>query len=155
LDLGQIVNVHTELFGDFGKEESDGTLTDIHDLKLIDPNLHPFRKGKLINDKIINPLKYKVVNGMSMNKLLGATDSIEKMNYKYHADVESFEGIAYAYSCIMQQVSFMQIRVVSQFVEPMAGDSGDLELAIDNLNEALIRLVNHFEENPFNKETRV
>lgn len=148
LDLGQVVNVHTEIFGDFGKEEADGKLTDIHDLQLIDPNLHPFRKGKLINENLINPLKYKVVNGMSMNKLLGSMESIELMNYKYHADIESFEGIAYAYACIMQQVPFIQIRAVSQFVEPMASDSSDLELAIDNLNEALIRLINYFQDNP-------
>jgi futalosine hydrolase len=153
LDLGQVVNVHTEIFGDFGREEHDGTLTDIHDLQLIDPNLYPFRKAKLTNEQLINPLKYKVVNGMTVNKILGSTESIERMNYKYHADIESFEGLAYAYACMMQHMPFMHIRAISQFVEPMASDSGDLDLAIDNLNEALIRFINYFEEHPFKKDS--
>lgn len=153
LDLGQVVNIQSEIFGDFGVEDHDGSWVDMHELKLIEPNIHPFRKGKIINEHLINPLKYKVVNGMSVNKLYGSTESIERMNYKYHADIETFEGIAYAYACVMQHLEFIQIRAVSQFVEPMAVDSADLDLAIDNLNEGLIRLINYFQENPIKKGT--
>lgn len=146
LDIGQVVHIISEQYGDFGIEEPDGTLKDIHELALVDANLYPFKKSKIQNEKVINPLKYKVVQGMSVNMLHGSTENIERMNHKYHADVESLDGISFAYACAMNRLKYSHLRAVSQFIEPSHLERPDLDLAIDNLNEAIIRTVHHFSQ---------
>ena len=51
------------------------------------------------------------------------------------------EGAAFFLACLLSEVPFLEIRSISNFVEPRNREAWDLPLAIDNLNVALIELI--------------
>ncbi len=52
------------------------------------------------------------------------------------------EGAAFFYACLMTQAPFLQIRAISNYVEPRNKDNWNIPLAIDRLNEVLAQMVN-------------
>jgi len=59
--------------------------------------------------------------------------------------VESMEGAAFFYACLMAEVPFLEIRSISNFVEPRNRDAWDLPLAIGNLNQVLAEILGAWE----------
>lgn len=142
--LGEVVNVISEQFGDLGVEEADGSFTDVHQLGLIDPHQPPFLDGKLLNVKGAEFDFLPKCKGLTVNKVHGSKASIEAIRSKYNADVESMEGAAFFLACLLANVPFLEIRSISNHVEPRNRDAWDLPLAINNLNETLKGLVASF-----------
>ena len=51
------------------------------------------------------------------------------------------EGAAFFYACLMMQVPFLEIRSISNHVEPRNRAAWDIPLAIGQLNEVLIGML--------------
>ncbi len=143
LKLGDVVEVIADRFGDLGVEENDGSFTDVHDLGLTNQNQFPFESGWIKNLKPKFETKIQKVNGLTVNKVNGCTNSIEKIKSKYNADIESMEGAGFLYACRMMDVSAHQFRAISNYVEPRNKETWQIEKAIDNLNDHLIELLNN------------
>ncbi len=141
LKLGDVVNVVSERFADLGVEEADGTFTDVHELGLIDPNQQPFQNGELRNDGASEFDFLPKCKGLTVNKVHGSAASIAAILKKYRADVETMEGAAFFLACLLSGVAFLEIRSISNYVEPRNREDWDLPLAIKNLNEILLNLV--------------
>ena len=118
LEIGDVVNVVSELFCDLGVENADGTFTDVHELGLINPNEPPYQNGVLYNPNAVEQQFLPPVNGLTVNKVHGADSSITAINSKYNADIESMEGAAFFQACLLAKVDFLEIRAISNFVEP-------------------------------------
>ncbi len=139
--IGDVVNIVSERFGDLGVEMADGTFTDVHELGLINPNEAPFQKGVLNNPKAIEQQFLPPANGLTVNKVHGCSSSIKSIKSKYKADVESMEGAAFFMACLMTKVDFLEIRAISNYVEPRNKENWNITLAIENLNKVLIEMI--------------
>ncbi len=141
LKIGEVVNVVSERFGDLGVEEADGTFTNVHELGLINANEAPFQNGALNNPKAIEHQFLPPANGLTVNKIHGNSSSIKAVRLKYNADLESMEGAAFFLACLMSKIDFIEIRAISNYVEPRNKENWNIPLAIENLNEVLIEMV--------------
>jgi len=141
LDLGAVVEVIADRFGDLGVEENDGSFTDVFDLGLTKENQFPFESGWIKNTKPKFETTVPKIKGLTVNKVHGTEESILKIKAKYPADVESMEGAGFLYACRIMDVHCHQYRAISNYVEPRNKDNWQIEKAIDNLNEHLIQVL--------------
>jgi futalosine hydrolase len=142
IELGTVVEIIKDRFGDLGVEESDGSFTDVHELDLIGQNYYPFSNGWLNSDKQKLNFNLPHKSAITVNKVHGTQSSIDKVMDKYNADTESMEGAAFMFTCKSMDVKFHQIRAISNYVEPRNKENWKLNLAIDNLNAEIIKAIN-------------
>lgn len=141
LELGDVVEVIADRFGDLGVEENDGSFTDMYELGLINENQFPYESGWIKNTKPKFETNIPKVRGLTVNKVHGTTESIQKIKTKYSADIESMEGAGFLYACRVMDVHAHQFRAISNYVEPRDRDNWRIEKAIDNLNAYLIEII--------------
>lgn len=142
LALGDIVRVHSEVLGDLGVENRDEYL-DIFETGLIAANDFPYQDGALGNDfsEQIFDINLPQVKGLTVNTVSGSEATIAKRKAIYNADIETMEGAAFHYACIVHGIPFVQIRSISNYVEPRDKSKWKMKEAIAQLNEYLIKLV--------------
>ncbi len=138
LKIGEVVNVVAEWSADLGVEEADGQFKDVFEMGLVEANQPPYINARLYNSAIAGFDFLPRVQGVSVNKVHGSAESIAKVQRKYQADVESMEGVAFFYACLQMQIPFIQIRAISNYVEPRNKENWNIPLAIDNLNKVVI-----------------
>jgi futalosine hydrolase len=143
--LGDVVQVRSEVFADLGVEEADGRHTDLFQLGLWDPNTFPFVQGQLDHPESDQAAFLPLVNALTVQRVHGETESIAATLARYpKAQIESMEGAAFFYACLMTNTPFMEIRSISNYVEPRNRDAWDLPLAITNLNGVLVKMIEAF-----------
>ena len=136
-----MVHVIAETTGDLGVEETDGRFSDVFELNLLDVNQSPYINGRLYNTASSDSEFLASVRGLTVNKVHGTAESIKKIIEKYQPDVESMEGAAFFFACLQAKVPFMEIRAISNFVEPRNKENWNIPLAIDNLNKVVGELL--------------
>jgi futalosine hydrolase len=142
LRLGDVVHVVTERFGDLGVEESDGRFVDLFELGLLNADFLPFSGKMLVNSDAAQAHFLPTAHGLTVNLVHGSAESIAAIQAKYpDAQVESMEGAAFFYGCLSAGIPFVEIRGVSNFVEPRNRAAWDLPLAIKNLNARLVEML--------------
>ncbi len=142
INLGDIVEIYSDRFGDLGVEEKDGSFTDVFQLELKDPNLFPFVNGCILSDHTIKHT-YKKVKGITVNKVTGTQQSLDQLVYNNRdVQVESMEGAAFLLACRQMNIPCMQIRSISNYVETRNRASWKLEFAISELKTAFINVLN-------------
>lgn len=140
LNLGDVVQVSSDQFADVGVEEANSSFTDLFDMQLTDRNEAPYINGKLYAPNA-DANFLPTASAITVNKVHGTTNSIEKIQTKYPVDIESMEGAAFFYSCLQHQLNCLQIRSISNYVEPRNKDNWNIPLAIDNLNQVAIDMI--------------
>jgi futalosine hydrolase len=141
LKLGDVVNVVAQCFGDLGVEEKDGSFTDMFELGLLKHNEMPFVNGRLYNAEISGFDFLPSVRSISVNKVHGYIESIDKIVAKYQPDIESMEGAAFFFSCLQAKIPFLEIRGISNYVEPRNRENWCIGPAIDNLNATVMDII--------------
>ncbi len=141
IDLNRVYLVTEEGFADIGLEEADGTFSNQHDLMWIDANKYPFLKSKLKPKKIHNPTYLPTCSSVTVNKVPGTYDNIEVFQKKHHVDMLSLDGAAVMYSCIMLDIELIQFMVSTRYVEPWQKETGEVELALNQLNMRAIDIL--------------
>ncbi len=140
MQLADVVKVRSDLFADLGAFEKNN-FASIFDLGLAGMNEIPFKSGKLINQTIDGVLKnVKPVDALTVNAL---TDELERINHflkKYNAQIETMEGAAFHYVCLLEKTPFIQLRAISNYVGERNKTKWKLKEAIRNLNAELIEL---------------
>jgi futalosine hydrolase len=137
LQLGQLVNVAKDTLSELGAEDGDEFLT--YDKLNLDGE-HTFSNNLKNSYKIINQLKG--VKGITVNTIHGNEVSIAKVKKIYNPDVESMEGAAFYASCIRAGGDYTQLRAISNYVEKRDKSKWQMPLAIKNLNDFMIELIN-------------
>jgi len=143
LELGYIINVYQEQFADLGIEDKDDFYT-IFEKELHGQNTFPFSEGVLRNNtkyEIETIKKLINVSAVTVNKVHGNQVSIQKTVQKYKAEIETMEGAAFFFVCLKEGLPFYQIRSVSNFVETRKVDNWNIPLAIDNLRDTIINIL--------------
>ncbi len=142
LSLGAVLQVVSERFGDLGVEEADGRFSDLFELGLLEPSEKPYINGLLYNPDAAESRFLPHVKGLTVSKVHGYGPSITAIRQKYpDAQVESMEGAAFFQACLLSGVPFLEIRSISNYVEPRNRDAWQLGLAIENLNRTLVEMM--------------
>lgn len=143
LALGSVVHVVTDRFSELGAEDGDMFLS-IHQLNLLGANEPPFVDGRLVN-RIPPPSDtlagLPAVDGITVNTVHGREQSIAAVTERYAPQVESMEGAAFMYACLVYDQPFAQIRAVSNVVERRNRAAWKLPEAIGNLGATALRML--------------
>lgn len=139
LALGALVIVQEEILGDLGVEDS-GNFRDIFDIDLMKVSEKPFINKKLINSFSDFPLRLNLpfVRAITVNTVSGAEATIRSRQEHYDCAVESMEGAAFHYVCLQKGMPFLQVRSISNYVEPRDKSKWKIKEAIAALNRWLI-----------------
>ena len=143
--IGDVINVQTDEFADLGIEDKNDFFT-LFEKGFIEKNQIPFTESKLINPTNLN-LNLKQVSGITVNTTHGNKNSIELFKNKFNAAIETMEGAAFFYVCLNENVNFLQIRAISNYVEERNNANWDIPLAIQNLNEKLFDIIDVIKKN--------
>ncbi len=135
--IGDVLLVERDRFGDLGVEDADGRFIDVYELEMPAPNTPPYQNGWLVNPAAREQKFLPNVSAITVQKVHGSADSIAKITDKYPADLESMEGAAVHYAALMTGTPFFQIRSISNFVEPRNKNNWDIGKAIAALNQVL------------------
>lgn len=138
---GTVTVVAEEVFGDLGVKE-DNEFKDIFDLSLAE-NSFPFSGKLLVNPHkpLCNKAKLRNVRGLSVNEITTDSKRIQQLIEKYSVIVESMEGAAFHYVCLQENIPFVQLRAISNFVGERDKSKWLMKEAIENLNRELIALI--------------
>lgn len=141
IKLGEVVLVRADTFADLGMEEKENFET-IFERGFADKDQFPFSDGWLVNThEILAKSPQQAVTAITVNKV---SDSALQNNHymkKFSPEIETMEGAASHYVCLLESVPFVQIRSVSNFVGERDKGNWKIEEAIINLNEALPHLM--------------
>jgi len=142
--LGSILFVSAERYGDLGAEDRDSYI-DIFDMGLLGGNTHPHTNSMLINPILptLAGIDLPKVKGLTVNTVSGSETTIARRR-AYGCTVESMEGAAFHYVCLMEGVAFAQVRSISNYVTPRDKSQWKMKDAIINLNNWLISFSQSF-----------
>ena len=142
IELGKVVVVSDEMIGDLGVME-EGKWKDIFEMKLEKSSYPPYEKRRLPNQWMhqFNLLKLPEASSVSVNEITTDDAHIYQLIKKYNPIIESMEGAALHYVCREINIPFLQIRAISNYVGERDKTKWQVKLAIDNLNEVLLELV--------------
>ena len=142
---GTVVNVTTDCLPELGAEDGEKFLT-IQELGLLRPDEPPFTHGRLVNpDPAPHPAigALRAAHGITVNTVHGNADSIASVVARHAPEVESMEGAAFMYACLVAGTRFAQVRAVSNMVERRNRAAWKLREAVDALNDTALRLIEH------------
>ena len=137
LALGQLVNVTEDILSELGAEDGDAFLT--YDALGL-PGKHIFQASSSQVSFQVEALPK--VKGITVNTVHGCERSIRHVKQIYAPDVESMEGAACFAACEGQAKQYIQLRAISNYVEKRDKSKWQMPLAIRNLNDLLIELIN-------------
>lgn len=126
--LGTVVNVNEDTFSELGAEDHDNFLS-LEDLGFGKNTYHAF--NNLLSESVARLQKVK---GITVNQVHGQQKSISSISTRLSPCTESMEGAAVLYCCEQQDIPCLQIRSISNYVEPRNRNVWEIALAINNLN---------------------
>ena len=117
LKIGSAVAVSEEYMSDLGVFEKDA-YKDIFDMELVGRNNFPFLNAALKNpnELMLSKSGLPRVAGIGVNEISTSPLKIALFKEHYGADIESMEGNAFHYVCLMNKIPFTQLRGISNKV---------------------------------------
>lgn len=138
LQLGEVVAVQSECYGDLGAEDKEHFI-DIIDLGFIQPDAFPFQAGRIENEQpLFIGAALPMYPSLSVNTVSGQQSTIDARSTQYHCALETMEGIAFHYACRIAKIPFLQVRAISNYVTPRNRNEWNIPLAVGNVNQYLI-----------------
>jgi len=143
LPPGSVVHVTTDRIADLGAEDGDAFLS-VQELQLLGEDEFPWTRGRLVNSA--PPLnealrQLPVGDAITVNTVHGNDVTIASAVERYNPHVESMEGAAFMYSCLVHGVPFAQVRAVSNIVERRNRAAWTLRESIDALATTLVKII--------------
>ena len=141
IPLGSVLAIQKEVVADLGVMEPGG-FKNIFELRLAGSNKPPFTKGWLLNKSgILRQIKLKKATAVSTNEISTSPKKIAAYKAAFDPAVESMEGAALHYVCIKENIPFLQLRAVSNYVGERNKSRWKIKESIINLNKELIYLL--------------
>ncbi|WP_173003175.1 futalosine hydrolase [Chitinophaga sp. SYP-B3965] len=132
--IGETVVIEQEVLGDLGVEDND-QYKDLFDIGLWKADMAPFTHNYLPNTS--PDFGLRKARGVTVNMVSGSAATITRLEEKYQPDIESMEGAAFHYCCLMENIPFLQLRTISNYVEVRDKSKWNIPLAVTNLNNTL------------------
>jgi len=141
IPTGTVMAIKQETIADQSVIELNALKT-LFDLKLVPENQYPFSKGWLVNkNDVLKKVKAKKVRGISVNEITTDPKKVKFYINQFNPVVESMEGAALHFVCLMEKVPFIQLRAVSNYIAERNKKNWNMKTSIINLNAELIRLL--------------
>lgn len=129
IPLGTVVNVSTDEFAELGAEDRDNFLS-IDELGFGDAKYTA--ANNLLNESVS---RLQRVHGITVNRVHGNEASIINTIARFNPVTETMEGAAVLYCCHQESLPCLQIRSISNYVEPRNRENWQIGLALKQLNE--------------------
>ena len=145
IKLGAVVSVKQDAIADESVIELQQLKT-LFDLNLIPHNQFPYKKGWLVNPhkELLSALPLKKVKGISVNQITTNKKITSFYKNYFNPVVESMEGAALHYVCLRENVPFLQIRSISNYIGERNKKNWNMENSIVNLNNTIVKLLQSF-----------
>jgi len=128
IPLGSLFNITADSFYELGAEDKNDFLT----IETLGFGKSKYTaKNNLLHDAVSALPK---VTGITVNRVHGNTESIARVLKTGQPTTESMEGAAVLYCCENAELPCLQIRSISNYVEPRNRENWQIGLAIKNLN---------------------
>ncbi|MEI6123278.1 MAG: futalosine hydrolase [Bacteroidota bacterium] len=148
ITIGEVVNVASDCFAELGADYGD-TFVPLYNLDFATDFQTVFmnKNGEIINNEsssnqVISGLKN--VKGITVNTINGNAERIEKVQKHFSPDVESMEGAAFMYACMLKEIPCFQIRSISNYIEPRNLNNWNIPLAIGKVNKRLVEIIDAY-----------
>ncbi|HEY2350554.1 MAG TPA: futalosine hydrolase [Puia sp.] len=144
-DIGKVYAISSEKIADLGAMEKTG-FTDIFEMGLENPDRFPFHNGKLINPykSLLDWTRLPVLDGVTVNEIKSSEST--GFQRKSVRVVESMEGAALHFVCLMEKVPFIQIRSISNISGDRDKSRWNIKEAIKSLHEQLVIMIQKLEK---------
>ena len=144
LTIGDPVSVILDEFADLGMTYPNNSFKTLFEEEFIKPDDSPYKNGKLFNQfqQFIDTELPKVTS-ITVNSVSGSRKQIKMRREKFDPDIETMEGAAVAYVCLSENINYLQIRTISNMVEPRNRANWDMPLALISLSETLETVLNN------------
>lgn len=130
--LGQVLEVSKDCFSEIGVQDQNSFLN-MSDVGFdVDTTFQYSPETNLVQAR-----------GITVNTVHGKNEAIEEVVKRLNPDLESMEGAAFMMVCQKFNITFIQIRSISNYVEERDKEKWDLDLAIKNLNNQLRTIINN------------
>lgn len=141
IELTKTVMVKEDCFADLGFEENENYIP-VFNTELADKNEQPFEEGWLVNRHAhLNKAGLQIVKGITVNKVSDSELQKKQFSNTFAADIESMEGAALHYVCLQEDIPFLQLRSISNYVGERDKTKWMIKEAIENLNSELSKLI--------------
>ncbi|MGV8878048.1 MAG: futalosine hydrolase [Sphingobacteriaceae bacterium] len=131
--IGEVVIIKADTFSELGAEDNDHFLT-IDDLGHGKSTFHPSIEHVAFS-------KLRQVDAITVNRVHGRAISIKQIMQRLDPQLESMEGAAFFYACSKYNIPCIQVRAVSNYIEKRNRANWQIGLAVKNLNETLIEIL--------------
>lgn len=143
LTPGSVIHVTTDRLADLGAEDGEAFLS-VFDLQLLGEDEFPFTRGRLMNsappaNSALDQLP--VGDAITVNTAHGHAATIARAVERYNPHVESMEGAAFMYACLVHGMPFAQVRAVSNIVERRNRAAWKMGEAIEALGSTLLTII--------------
>lgn len=136
IKVAEVVMVQFELFAELGAED-DKTFIKFPEMNL--PGPYAFKNAKVLSGSYYSSLKK--VKSATVNTVHGNEENINAFLKLHDVELESMEGAAVAMVCEAENIPYVQIRSISNYVTKRNRDAWDIPNAIKNLNEGLRKII--------------
>jgi len=144
LSIGKTVHITSDRISKLGAEDGESFLS-LVDMNLLVAEDFILNQGEMINtiplkSPVIEALKN--VSALTVNTAHGDENSIQKIKTLFNPQIESMEGAAFFYACLFEGITCSQIRTISNKVEKRNRDSWNIPLAVKNLCDTGLKILN-------------
>ena len=144
-EIGKVYAIGSEQIADLGVMEKTG-FTNIFEMGLENPDRFPFRNGKLENPygTLLKWTGLPVLDGVTVNGI--RSSDVADFQRNSLRVVESMEGAALHYVCLMEKIPFLQIRAISNITGDRDKSRWKLKEALKNLQVELVIMIQKLEK---------
>ena len=140
---GAVVHVVKDRIAELGAEDGEEFLS-LAELGLADQDDWLFAREELVNPappEISALAKLPAVSGITVNTVHGNERSIDLALERFRPQIETMEGGAFMYACMIHGVRFAQVRAVSNLVERRNRAAWRMSEAIGNLGTVTLDIL--------------
>jgi futalosine hydrolase len=134
LPPGTVVHVVSDRIAELGAEDDEAFVA-FEDLQL--PGQCELASRETPSNSAIAALP--AVRGITVNTVHGNPRTIAAVVERFKPQVESMEGAAFMYACLIHDVPYAQLRAVSNVVEKRNRSAWKMGAAIENLGRTALR----------------
>lgn len=138
IPLGTLLNITKDTFAELGAEDHD---------EFLPVDRMGFGKSSYLQKYTpdFEQLTHMPqVSGITVNRVHGNAESIRQITERLHPVTESMEGAAVFYCCAQLGIPCLQVRSISNYVEPRNRAAWQIDLALKNLNEWAIDFLTNY-----------
>lgn len=140
--LKETVLVKQDCFADLGADEQ-GRFTSLFEMGLAGKNDFPYKDGWLFNEHpYLKKSHLELVKAATVNKVTDNAFQIDLIKEKLNPEIETMEGAALHYVCLMENIPFLQVRSISNYVGERNKANWKINEAVAELNEVLMKIIN-------------